>query len=546
MSTERSDATAAVDPQRLLRDLTSLFALPAFWTGTDPAFVLRTLFEALEALLPLDVCFGVTAIHAGERLQLLRVNRRPASITDAAWSPVVAFADDDPVVEVTREFQIQNHAVRCIRFPIGYVGESARVVLGSTSATFADVTQMVTMRTALSLAAAGLETARLIRERDAAQRAKDEFLAMLGHELRNPLAPIVTALQLMAMNAGGQRSREQIIIERQVNHLKVLVDDLLDISRITRGNLDLRMEPVDVADVVGRALETVAPLMEERRHDVRTLVPRGLVISADPMRMTQVVSNLLTNAAKYTPAGGRVDVVADSHDGLITIGVIDTGIGLPVELLPTVFDVFVQGRQGLARSEGGLGVGLAVVKSLVKAHGGIVGVRSDGPGRGSEFSVHLPAAAGRPVDVLVPAPPVADPEPRGAGRVLVVDDNQDAAELAAAVLSADGHQVSVAHSGFEALQQTSANTFDVVLLDIGLPDLDGYEVAAKLLARAPEAHCQLIAVTGYGQSHHRARSAEAGFTAHLVKPVEPAKLAEAVRRAIESGGVPTREEDAAL
>ncbi len=397
---------------------------------------------------------------------------------------------------------------------------------------------------ALSLAAAGLQMARLIRERDDAKRAKDEFLALLGHELRNPLAPIVTSLHLMKLKSGGVRSPELEIIERQVKHLKTLVDDLLDIARITKGEIDLRMEIVDLGAVITQAVETVSPLIEACKHDIRVQVPHGLTVKADPQRMHQVVGNLLINAAKYTPPGGRIEVVTSAEHGWGTIRIIDSGIGLPSELIPHVFDAFVQGRQSIARSTGGLGIGLAIVKRLVEDHGGTVSAHSDGPGRGSEFSVKLPAiVVTSPETALAPTvgSEVAHPK-LVTGCVLIVDDNRDSADLAALALSRVGHRVTTAYSGLEALQKCARDAFDVVLLDIGLPDIDGYRVASELRAQGSLGRCRLIALTGYGHAHDDARSAQVGLDAHLVKPIEPEHLAAVVREAIES----QHEEDPAI
>lgn len=526
---------AVFDDQRFLRDLTSLLALPAFWGGTDPKFVLRTLFEALESVLPIEICYGVTLAAVDERLQILRVDGHPMSLTESSWAPVRAFAEVQPLVEITRDFEVHGRYLRCVRLPIGYVAEVGCIVVGSPDIAFPTATQIALLRMAMSLAGAGLETARVIRERDHAQRAKDEFLAMIGHELRNPLAPIITALRLMALKAGGQKSREQEIIERQVHHLKTLVEDLLDISRITQGKIDLHTEILDVADVVARALETVSPLLEERKHDIHVDIPDGLTINADLLRLNQVLGNLLINAAKYTAPGGHIQVTARLHDDSITIRIIDSGIGLASDLMPRLFEAFVQGPQSLARSQGGLGIGLAVVKSLVLAHGGSVGVHSEGPGRGSEFTVKFPAFIntdlGRHFDLTVTDNDVKTEY--GCAAVLVVDDNHDAADLASVVLSAAGYRVVIAYSGQDALECAAIEKFDVILLDIGLPDLDGYAVAAELQARRLFAKCSLIAVTGYGFANDKARSAEAGFVAHLVKPVEPDKLTEIVRHVID-------------
>ncbi len=534
-------ADISFDDRSLACDLTSLLALPSFWGGTEPQFVMRTFFEALESLLALDVCYGVTPLRTDECLQMLRAGGRPVSLTESAYAPVIDFAQIEPAVETVRTLDVGGEGRHCVRLPIGYVGEMGRIVVGASRSTFPNEREITTLRAALSLAASGLQTARLIRERDDAQRAKDEFLAMLGHELRNPLAPIVTSLHLMKLKSGGIQSPERDIIERQVKHLRTLVDDLLDIARVTKGKIELRMEIVDLGELIKSAVETVSPLIEACKHDIRVRVPLGLTVEADPQRMNQVVGNLLTNAAKYTLPGGRIEVVVAAEDGWVTIRIIDSGVGLSIDLMPHVFDAFVQGRQNLARSGGGLGIGLAVVKHLVRSHGGTVSAHSDGPGRGSEFRVSLPAITAVSMD-RVPALAVSSAivrTQRALGAVLIVDDNHDSADSAASVLANEGHRVATAYSGLEALEKCSIDTFDVVLLDIGLPDIDGYRVAAELRTQRLLGRCRVVALTGYGHAHDYARSAQVGFDAHLVKPIEPKHLVAVVRAAMYSD----REED---
>ncbi|HEX8109559.1 MAG TPA: response regulator, partial [Kofleriaceae bacterium] len=307
---------------------------------------------------------------------------------------------------------------------------------------------------------------------EAANRAKDEFLAVLGHELRNPLAPILTALQLMRLRGGDTGARERSIIERQAQHLVRLVDDLLDVSRITRGKIELKTKRVELGDVVARAIEMTSPVLEQRQHRLGLHVPPcGLAVDGDPDRLAQIFSNLLTNAAKYTERGGRITVSAERCDDRIGIRVKDTGIGIAPEMLPRVFEMFVQEQQALDRSRGGLGLGLTIVRSLVAMHGGTVEVHSEGRNRGSEFVVLLPAAGVRPPGG---ADEAAAPNGarRGAGagrRILVVDDNEDAAELLASALEVMGHTTRVAHDGPEALKAGAEFDPDLALLDIGLP-----------------------------------------------------------------------------
>jgi PAS domain S-box-containing protein len=356
-----------------------------------------------------------------------------------------------------------------------------------------------------------------------ANRAKDEFLAMLGHELRNPLAPIVTALDLIRMRQGAQVSKEHQVIERQVHHMMHLVDDLLDVSRITTGKVELRVQRNDVRDTITKAVETVSPLLEQRRHTVHVDVPdHALLVDADEARLTQVLTNLVTNAAKYTDPGGEIRIAACDVGGDIVIEVRDNGTGIPPDLLPRVFDLFVQGYQTSERAGGGLGLGLTLVRSLVEAHRGTVQASSEGDGRGSTFTVRLPAAVGpAPTDAPeLPAAIAASPDKH---RILIVDDNEDARLLLAEMLDALGHEVRTAGDGVEALKMIGEFAPQVAILDIGLPVMDGFELAGRIraeLATPP----MLIALTGYGQQHDRERSAQAGFDAHLVKPVDLMKL----------------------
>ncbi|HUS33482.1 MAG TPA: ATP-binding protein [Kofleriaceae bacterium] len=352
-------------------------------------------------------------------------------------------------------------------------------------------------------------------------RVKDEFLAMLGHELRNPLAPIVTALQLLRME--NANSRAQAVIERHVSHMVRLVDDLLDMSRINSDKIELRKQPLEVGPVITRAVEMVRPLIEQRRNRLVVEVPdRGLVVDGDPARLAQVISNLVTNAAKYSDAGTRIEVRAERVHDRVRISVVDEGIGIEASYLENVFEQFVQTPQGLDRAAGGLGLGLAIVRSIVERHGGTVRAASEGVGTGSTFVVELPICHAVPVDSQTDdAPPASLSKGTGA-HILVVDDNKDAAAMLAEVLSAYGHRVDVAHDAHDALSRLEQVTPDAALLDIGLPDMDGYALAQAVRSRLPA--IKLIALTGYGQANDRERSRAAGFDAHLVKPVTIANV----------------------
>jgi len=370
-----------------------------------------------------------------------------------------------------------------------------------------------------------------LRETEAALRKasnrKDEFLAMLGHELRNPLAPILTALELTRTRPTGASVRELEVIERQVRHMVDLVDDLLDVSRITSGKIVLHRAPVEISTVIAQALEIASPLIESRRHELSVSVPEsGLVVSGDSNRLGQVISNLLTNAAKYTEPGGRIALTASRDDGWVRVSVQDDGTGIPAELLPDIFDQFVQGQQSIERAQGGLGLGLAIVSSLVRLHGGEVSAQSPGRGLGSEFVVRLPVLArvdANATDAGREGDGSAKELGRAARRVLLVDDNVDATEMLALALGTPDRTVVIAHDGPAALDAVASFDPEALIIDIGLPIMDGYELARRVRERetglpgSPRA--RLIALTGYGQDSDRQRSASAGIDVHLVKPV---------------------------
>jgi PAS domain S-box-containing protein len=358
------------------------------------------------------------------------------------------------------------------------------------------------------------------------ERKMNEFLAMLGHELRNPLAPIRNALDLMRIQANGDSRLEwaRSVIDRQLTQLTRLVDDLLDVGRISSGKIALRKEPIEINAAVQRAVEASRPLADASRHTLEVrLSPEPLSLDGDLIRLAQVVLNLLTNAIKYTPAGGRIEVDVAREGAFAVVRVKDTGIGMSPELMPKVFDLFVQGERSLDRSEGGLGIGLTLVKRLVSLHGGTVSAHSDGPGRGSEFAISLPALAqsAEPKKVESVASGAAA---HRRSRVLVVDDNRDSADTLAALLEAWGHDVRTLYDGPSAIAAVAEFQPKVVLLDIGLPKMNGYEVAAQLRKSANGRSLILVAFTGYGQDEDRRRVREAGFDYHLVKPLEPAEL----------------------
>jgi len=353
-----------------------------------------------------------------------------------------------------------------------------------------------------------------------ASRQKDAFFAVLGHELRNPLSPMLTALQLMRLR--GVQGNEVDILERQVTHMRRLVDDLLDVSRITSGKVQLHLEDVDLAAILVRALDTVGPVLEQRHHSLRMEMPRGVFgVRADPERLTQVVTNLLVNAAKFSDEGSTIIVDARTEDGFVRLSVRDEGIGISPEMLDTIFDDYVQRPESLDRTRDGLGLGLAIVRSLVRQHGGRVFARSDGVGKGSEFVVELPAVA-VPERMLVAPTPTRPRRALGQrDRILVVDDNRDAAETLHAGLVHHGYDVVVAFDPAAAMKIAREFRPGIALLDIEMPEMNGYELAVQLRGLdEPGGTLRLVAVTGFGQPGDRERALAAGFDRHLVKPVD--------------------------
>src|SRR5471032_2260241 len=435
------------------------------------------------------------------------------------------------------------------------IARAAREAIGlgqgkAPAPAYSRVVEVNALHTALHAAGALLLTAGEKRERAEAERdellrreqrarlaaeqqnqAKDQFLAMLGHELRNPLAPISSAAHLLKM-PGLDASRLQYaseVIARQVGHITRLVNDLLDVSRVTRGLVTLNAGELDLRRIVADAVEQAESLVAAKRHRLELSLPQQpLWVRGDQTRLVQVLSNLLNNAAKYTPPQGRIDVTLARDGGVAVLTVRDNGSGIDAGLLPRVFDLFSQGEQTPDRAQGGLGLGLALVKSLVELHGGGVAAHSDGEGQGSRLTVRLPlldAAAVAPAQVVASQAAPADTPANAGLRVLVVDDNVDAADSLALLLrEAAGYSVTMCHDGASALELAAALTPQALILDIGLPDIDGYELARRLRLREPTADALMIALTGYGQLEDRARAREAGFDYHLSKPADPQQI----------------------
>lgn len=370
------------------------------------------------------------------------------------------------------------------------------------------------------------EQERVRRQLREADRRKDEFLAMLAHELRNPLAPVLNAAQILLAKPDRRdvTARQANIIQRQALHLARMLDDLLDVSRITHGKIELRRQRLDLRFAVEQVIESCRSRIEQLNQELTVEVPQEPIwLDADLTRLHQIIGNLVTNANKYTEPGGRLMVRVDTEGGFGRVVVRDTGIGIEPEFLPSIFDLFTQNDRSLVRSEGGLGIGLTMVERLVELHGGTVTAHSDGPHQGSEFVVRLPLAPNPDAipPLLLRGTASAAPGPR---RILVVDDNRDAAETLGELLRLWGHSVTVVHDGPSAIKQAADEVPEVVVLDISMPGMDGYEVARCLRAESRLSGMRLIALTGYGQEEDRRHSRAAGFDAHLVKPVEPEQL----------------------
>ena len=364
-----------------------------------------------------------------------------------------------------------------------------------------------------------------------ADRRKDEFLATLAHELRNPLAPIRQAALISKAPAAtdAQKRWSHDVIDRQVQHMSLLLDDLLDISRVTRGTLALRMQLTELATVIESAVETARPTIDTKRHNLSVDIPGEPVhFTADPLRVAQVLSNLLTNAAKYTDPEGDIRITACCEGDNVVIRVADSGIGISAAALPRVFNMFSQVHSNTDRSEGGLGIGLSLAKGLIELHGGTIEADSEGLGCGSEFTVRLPwrTTAGKSQHAAASA---SASQPARQRRILIADDNRDSAETLAALLRMEGHEVTSVHDGPVALSVFSQLKPDVALLDIGMPGLTGYEVARRMRQSGPKVSLTLIAITGWGQDIDKERAFAAGFDHHLTKPVDPQRLVELLK-----------------
>lgn len=513
--------------QRALRDLMGLLTLPALWLGRDAATVFQLMAESVEHIVALDMTFvEVQALADHPVIRTLRVGG--TSVDEASmspWSESLQALADMPIGAASRLQQTPVGDLNVIRLSMEYSASGGSVWFGSRKKGFPSLTESAILRAAATLAATGLQSARIDHKRASAGRAKDEFLAMLGHELRNPLSPIFAALEIIRRQGDVPLSGPHAVIERQARHLSRLVDDLLDVSRITRGKVELHKEVVSLASILSSALEATGPLMKACGHNIVVTLPDADAgVFGDPTRLVQVFVNLLTNAGKYTPDNGRISLETITEGDAATVVIRDNGVGIDAETMPRLFRIFEQGDGSLDRSRGGLGIGLALVRNLVGLHEGTVRAFSGGLGQGSTFTVTLPlrSAIAGTIETRTPASPSSAPADtrQQQVRVLLVDDNQDALDTMAEVLRLDGIEVAVAAGPSEALEVAALFDPEVALIDIGLPGMHGFDLGKELARRAGLKPLRLISLSGYGLPRDYRDSIAAGFEQHLVKPVD--------------------------
>ncbi|SDR51513.1 Signal transduction histidine kinase [Paraburkholderia fungorum] len=520
-------------PESALRDLMGLLALPALWPGRDGTAIVGLMAQAIERIVPLDICYvDVPLLPDTPPLVQLRVRGTQVGGDDlTGWQEAIKGWHHIPIGTRVSLNDTPLGQTRMLRLSMGFSSGHGSIWFGALAPSFPTVNQVAFLRAATSQAATGILAARAAHEREEANRSKDEFLAMLGHELRNPLAPISTALGLIRRENGNTADKYHQILERQVAHLSRLVEDLLDVSRITRGKIELSRESLRIGSVITRAVEAASPLVEQRQQRLSVAISDdGALLYGDLTRLTQAFSNLLNNAAKYTDVGGEIWVNAQASDNQIAVTVADNGAGISAELMPKLFRIFEQGRTTIDRSEGGLGIGLALVRNLVELHGGTVSASSDGPGKGSMFTVTLPLASGEEVARTLHqggrVPEIRSDRP--GTRVLLVDDNLDGLLSMEAFLADVGFDVATAFDPLQALDLAAQFRPDIAVLDIGLPGMDGYELAVALRGQSQHAALRLFALSGYGQADDVKRSRAAGFERHFVKPVALMDLVDAL------------------
>lgn len=546
------DRKKAEERSRLLGEAAALML-----SASEPDVMLRELFANIGPHFGLDCYFNYIVNESGDGLRLVschgisdeaaqqiqRLDFGQATCGAVAQSlqPIVAThiqQSDDPRAQLVKSHGVRAYACYPLQISNDLLG-----TLSFASRTRDDFAghELEFLRILCQYVAVAYERLGLIKQLRDAGRRKDEFLATLAHELRNPLAPMRTAVELLRRAGGNPEviDRAQRIMGRQLDQIVRLVDDLLDMCRITQGKVQLRKERIELKAAFDSALEAVRPLLDAQGHELSvTLPPEAIWVEADPTRLTQIISNLLDNAAKFTKKGGRIWLSGAEQGGEAVVSVRDTGIGIAAEHLPHLFEIFSQVTPALERSQGGLGIGLALVRGLAELHGGKIEVRSGGPGKGSEFILRLPA-----LDVPAmqePPKPAADSAVSSGRklRILAVDDNRDTADSLATMLVMMGHEVHTAYDGLEAVHATALFRPDVVLLDIGLPKVNGYEAARHIRQQSWAKGITLIAITGWGQEEDKRRARDAGFDRHLTKPVDTAvleKLLELARPKVENG-----------
>jgi signal transduction histidine kinase len=490
--------------EHCIRDLAALNALPSMCVGRTPEEALDVVIEALPTALSCELIYFKLPGTSPRELGVF--GGTPLTESQLAEIRAVATSDGDGV---DAQVFLADGRIWCLEAEISMGAERGQLVAGR-HAPLDPQTDRVLVRTAANVVGTILASANVLE----AARRKDDFLAMLGHELRNPLAPIMIAVEILGRHP--EVSRERNIIDRHSRHLVRLVDDLLDISRVTRGHVEMRREHVTLQSVLERAVEIAAPLVARNRHRLAVGDAGDTALLGDPVRLAQIFGNLLTNAAKFTPPGGEIDMLIDHAPGRVIVSVRDNGCGIARDQLARIFEPFVQADRERDALQGGLGLGLAIVSNLVGRHGGSITAHSEGRGRGAAFIVELPTT--KNVEAITEIPRRDPTRSRADVRVLVVDDNVDVAELLSEALQIEGFQTAVAHDARGALGRWQSFHPHAGVLDVGLPDVDGYELAKKLRTQYGNGTI-LIAATGYGLPTDRERAAEAGFDVHLVKPV---------------------------
>ena len=523
MPTNETHAEEVHRLRNTLRDLVAFSTLPVVWAGRDADGVTRSFAEILLKTLFLDLVYVRFRHHdSGHETAVALAKGRVVDAEQvrdlaAALSPWLTRGGSDPPASVLDPLSGKDLRVGVARF--GHVADEGVVVACAQRSDFPSESDRILLGVGTNQTAVVLHRKRAEEALLDADRRKDEFLALLAHELRNPLAPIRNGLQVIRLTGrvSDDVARTQEMMDRQLTHMVRLIDDLLDISRISQNKMELRRGRVALAEVMRNAVETARPAIDAAGHELSISLPeQPAFLDADLIRLAQVFSNLLTNSAKYTPHGGRIGLTAERHGGAVVVSVRDTGIGIPVGSVVNIFNMFSQVDRSIERNTGGLGIGLALVKGLVEMHGGSVKAQSPGEGLGSTFTVTLPV-----VDTVEAQARAADGQPvaRAKRRVLVVDDNRDGADSLSLMLRLRGDVVQTSYDGVDAVQQAEQFRPEVVLMDVGMPRLSGLDATRRIREQRWGWEMVIIALTGWGQESDRERSHEAGCNGHLVKPV---------------------------